>query len=150
MKHKSICIFAVAVLAAGAGGSVAAADKKAAPDLGKREYLNSCAVCHGVTGKVAGPEVAGVEFLKTTPTDLSTLSKKNGGVFPFDRVYAVIDGRQTVKGHGTRDMPIWGERYSLDTVKAADYYIDMPYDMEMYVRSRILALIDYIHRLQVK
>jgi hypothetical protein len=55
-----------------------------------------------------------------------------------------------VKGHGARDMPIWGDRYSQDNVKAAEYYVDMPYDMEMYVRGRIIALIDYLHRLQVK
>lgn len=150
MKHKSLFFFSIAALAVAASGSAAGADKKAAPDLGKREYLASCAVCHGVTGKVQGPEVAAVEFLTTKPTDLSTLSKRSGGVFPFDRVYAVIDGRQMVKAHGSRDMPIWGDRYNKETVKAAEYYIDMPYDMEMYVRSRILALIDYINRLQVK
>jgi mono/diheme cytochrome c family protein len=132
------------------GGSATAADKKARSDIGKREYMNSCAACHGAAGKLTAGEGAGVEFLKTTPTDLTTLSKRNGGVFPFDRVYAVVDGRQLVKGHGSRDMPIWGDRYSHETVKAAEHYVDVPYDMEAYTRSRILALIDYIHRFQEK
>ena len=47
-------------------------------------------------------------------------------------------------------MPAWGARYSSDTEKAAEYYMDVPYDAEMYARSRILALIDYLNRLQVK
>lgn len=150
MKCKSALALVLGAVALATGGLASAADKKATMDLGKKEYQNSCAVCHGATGKVDGSGVAGVEFLKTMPTDLSTLSKKNGGVFPFERLDAVIDGRQLVKAHGTRDMPIWGDRYSRETLKAGEYYGDMPYDMEMYVRSRILALIDYIHRLQVK
>lgn len=148
MKQTAISILAIGALTA--AGTAFAADKKASFDPGKREYMNSCAACHGANGKVQGLEVAGVEFLKKTPADLSTLSKRNGGVFPFERVYAVIDGRETVGGHGSRDMPIWGERYSQDKVKAAEYYVDVPYDMEMYVRTRILSLIDYIHRLQAR
>jgi hypothetical protein len=35
-------------------------------------------------------------------------------------------------------------------MKAGEYYMDVPYDSEAYVRARILALIDYISRLQVK
>ncbi len=128
-------------------GTAWAADERGKADPGKREYTNSCAVCHGRTGKADSP---GLEFLKIVPNDLSTLSKRNGGVFPFDRVYAIIDGREMVKGHGSREMPIWGDRYNAETVKAAEYYVDMPYDMEMYVRSRIISLIDYLHRLQVK
>lgn len=150
MKPSSTSLLIGVALALGSGGIASAADKKASFDPGKREYLNSCAACHGASGKLTAGEGAGVEFLKTTPTDLTTLAKKNGGVFPFDRVYAVIDGRQVVAGHGSRDMPIWGDRYSRETVKAAEHYVDVPYDMETYARARILALIDYIYRLQAK
>jgi mono/diheme cytochrome c family protein len=122
-----------------------AADEKM--DLGKREYMDKCAVCHGQSGRGDG---GAIDILNVAPADLTTLAKKNGGVFPFDRVYAVIDGRQVVKGHGSRDMPIWGKDYSEETVAAAERYFDVPYDMEMYVRGRILALIDYLNRIQVK
>jgi hypothetical protein len=44
-------------------------------------------------------------------------------------------------------MPIWGRDYQ---VKAAEYYMDVPYDAEAYVRTRILALVDYLNRLQAK
>lgn len=127
--------------------NAAAADKAEVRDAGRREYRDSCAVCHGEQGRGDG---MGVEFLKRTPSDLTTLARRNGGVFPVDRVYALIDGREAVKEHGSRDMPIWGRAYNTQTVKAAEYYVDMSYDMESYARSRILALIDYLNRLQVK
>jgi hypothetical protein len=88
-----------------------------------------------------------MDFLKVTPTDLTQLSKKNGGAFPLERAYSVIDGRQEVKGHGQRDMPIWGRDYQ---IKAGEYYLDVGYDPEAYVRGHILALIDYLNRMQAK
>jgi mono/diheme cytochrome c family protein len=140
-------LIASAVTIMGVNGIAAAAEKKVKVDFGKREYQNSCVLCHGADGKGNGSVV---ELLKKKPSDLTTLSKKNGGVFPFDRVYSMIDGREMVMGHGDREMPAWGNRYSADATKAAEYYIDVPYDMEMYARSRILALIDYLNRMQVK
>ena len=116
-------------------------------DSGKREYMDRCAVCHGQSGKGDGGMI---DILKTAPSDLTTLSRNNGGVFPFEHVYAVIDGRQAVKGHGSRDMPIWGKAYSTETVRAGEHYGDMPYNMEMYVRARILSLIDYLNRIQAR
>ncbi|MDA8257357.1 MAG: c-type cytochrome [Betaproteobacteria bacterium] len=147
MKNSSITLLVAAALMTGVNGNAVAADKKGTADLGKREYQNNCVLCHGDDGKGNGSLV---ELLKKKPADLTSLSKKNGGVFPFDRVYAMIDGREMVVGHGDREMPAWGNRYNADVTKAAEYYVDVPYDMEMYVRSRILALIDYLHRIQTK
>jgi len=144
--NKAMGIIALAALALSAGNFANAAGKDKG-DAGKNEFQNRCAVCHGPAGKGDG---GAIDILKTAPADLTVLSKKNGGVFPFDRVYAVIDGRQAVKGHGTRDMPIWGNAYSTETAKADEYYAFVPYDMEMYVRARILGLIDYLNRIQVK
>lgn len=111
-------------------------------DLGKREYDNNCAVCHGTNGKGGG---AYVEHLKRSPPDLTLMAKNNGGVFPISRAFEVIEGAGP--GHGTRDMPIWGQQYK---VTAGEYYIDVPYNSEVFVRTRILALIEYLSRLQVK
>lgn len=116
-------------------------------DSGKREHMDRCAVCHGESGKGDGGMI---DILRTAPTDPTTLSRNNGGVFPFEHVYAVIDGRQAVKGHGSRDMPIWGKAYSAETVRAGEHYVDMPYNMEMYARARILSLIDYLNRIQAR
>ncbi|HJV75989.1 MAG TPA: c-type cytochrome [Noviherbaspirillum sp.] len=112
-------------------------------DFGKREFESNCASCHGVNGKGNGPIT---DLLKKSPPDLTTLAKNNGGVFPMERLYKVIEGGD-VSAHGTRDMPVWGRDYR---IQAAEYYMDAPYDPEAYVRARILALLEYINRLQVK
>ena len=148
MKREHAKVLTIAALMMmGAGDFASAAEKMLKVDPGKREYENSCALCHGKDGKGTG---AITDLLKKSPTDLTTLAKKNNGVFPFDRVYAVIEGREIVRGHGERDMPAWGDRYSSDSMQAAEYYMDVPYDAEMYARSRILSLIDYLNRIQVK
>ena len=134
-------IGASAMIVAATGVTTAVAADKV--DLGKREYDSNCIACHGKDLKGG----AYVDFLKVTPPDLTQLSKKNGGVFPLERVYAVIDGRQEVKAHGPRDMPIWGRDYQ---IKAGEHYVDMNYDPEAFVRGRIFALIDYLNRMQAK
>jgi mono/diheme cytochrome c family protein len=75
---------------------------------GELEYQNYCAVCHGVDAKGQGIMS---RFLTIRPADLTQLAKKNGGTFVFWRVYRSIDGSEEVRGHGARDMPIWGDRF---------------------------------------
>lgn len=77
---------------------------------GQDLYNQKCAICHGPEGK--GDGVLGVQ-LKVRPADLSHLSQRNAGTFPFWQVYAKIDGREDIAAHGPRDMPVWGtdERY---------------------------------------
>jgi mono/diheme cytochrome c family protein len=113
-------------------------------DLGKREYEANCASCHGLTGKGDGP-ISG--WSEVGVSNLTLLAKRNNGAFPFVRVYEFIDGTRVVKPHGTREMPIWGFDYK---VKGAEYYMEVPYDPETYVRARILALTEYVYRLQAK
>ena len=120
--------------------TVALAQKR--PDLGKREFENNCAVCHGSDAKGKGPYNY---YLKTDAPDLTTLAKRNGGVFPVASTFETIEGAG--KGHGTRDMPIWGQEYR---VKAGEYFGDLPYNPEAFVSGRILALIEHLSKLQVK
>lgn len=127
-------------------GNGYAADKV---DFGKHEYESNCAICHGLKGKGDGP-YADIGMLKVRVTDLTTLSKGNNGVFPFQRVYDVIDGTEELKAHGTRDMPIWGREYTVRMGQIEKAYSDVPYDPQAYVRAQILALIDYVSRLQAK
>jgi mono/diheme cytochrome c family protein len=124
---------------------VLAAAQQQKIDIGKREYDANCAVCHGAKGKGDGP-YAGT-LVGTRVPDLTTLAKRNGGVYPFARMYEYVDGTQMVKAHGTREMPIWGNDYR---TKAAEYYMEVPYDPEVFVRGRILALVEYMYRLQEK
>jgi mono/diheme cytochrome c family protein len=113
-------------------------------DVGKREYDANCAVCHGPKGKGDGPD-AGVRGVPAA--DLTALAQRNGGWFPFARVYEFIDGRRLVKAHGSREMPVWGLGYRAE---AAEYYARAPANAEAHVRDRILALTEYVYRLQVK
>ena len=44
-------------------------------------------------------------------------------------------------------MPVWCLAYK---TQAAEHYMEAPYDPEAYTRGRILALLEYINRLQAK
>jgi Cytochrome C oxidase, cbb3-type, subunit III len=72
---------------------------------GKVDYESHCAACHGKDGKGDGP--VSME-LRTKPADLTSLAKNNGDVFPGEVLYRIIDGRRTIRSHGTYEMPVWG------------------------------------------
>jgi mono/diheme cytochrome c family protein len=74
---------------------------------GELEYQKYCAVCHGVDARGGGIMA---KFLTLRPADLTQIATRNGGTFPFWQIYRVIDGGE-VRGHGSRDMPIWGDRF---------------------------------------
>ena len=132
---KTIPLILLAIISLGAA---AFAQEKIA-DFGEREFKANCAVCHGEDAKGNGILVSS---LKVAPPDLTLLAKKNGGVFPIKHMYDVIDGRAQIAVHGSRDMPIWGTRYSTDAPEN--------YNQAVYIRTRILNLIDYLHRVQQK
>jgi mono/diheme cytochrome c family protein len=145
-KVASAFLGAILVFIAGSGY---AADKKGdirKIDIGKAEYEQKCIICHGILGKGDG---AYGQMLKKPATDLTVLSRNNSGVFPFARVFETIEGTHELKAHGTREMPIWGKEY-----RSSKYYDDYLYDPEIdrsyFARSRILALTEYIYRLQAK
>ena len=54
---------------------------------GRDSFEFYCAACHGKAGKGDGPMVPA---LKTRPTDLTSLARRNRGSFPKDRVLAVV------------------------------------------------------------
>ncbi len=131
-------LLAIACLATAQDG--AAADRI---DVGKLQYDSACAVCHGVGGKGDGPLKA--QLVRPVP-DLTVLARNNRGVFPFDRVYQIIDGRQEVSAHGPREMQVWGRVFSMQSSIYFENY--PPHDVESAARSRILSLIEYVYRLQ--
>jgi mono/diheme cytochrome c family protein len=103
---------------------------------GLEMYTSYCAVCHGTDGKGAGPAASA---LKVPPTDLTTLSKNNGGKFPAMKVMATISGQSAVAAHGSREMPVWGS-----------LFWNMSHGHEGEVQQREANLTKYIESLQAK
>jgi mono/diheme cytochrome c family protein len=132
------------VLALLTSGSVLA---DAASDPGKREFDANCATCHGLSGKGDGPMQS---VLNVKPADLTTIAKRNNGVFPVAKLRSVIDGRMEVNSHGSRTMPVWGDDYTAQAGNTWPNHMDVAYNPEIFVRSRIMALVDYIARIQEK
>ncbi len=148
MKDCGVKWLIIASLTAGFAAAAYAED-----DIGKSEFLSSCASCHGADAKGKGPIS---EQLKTPPPDLTMLAKNNNGVFPTNSIYEILYGSKTIPTHGTREMPIWGERFN--PIINLPHYVDPSYwkmagpqqSPEVVVRMRILAVIDYLNRVQQK
>jgi hypothetical protein len=134
-------IFRIAV-----GISVFLVAQVQAMSLGEFEYRNSCSQCHGETGKGDGPVAAS---LKDKPSDLTTLQRDNGGVFPVSKVYSIIEGSEDIRVHGPRDMPLWGDRYRV-RFHDDEYESFSRQDTEEYVTARILAVIEYLSTIQAE
>jgi mono/diheme cytochrome c family protein len=114
-------------------------------EIGEAEYKNSCAACHGAGG--AGDGVLS-GYLSTHVPDLTTLQRENGGVFPFARLYEMVERAEQVGAHGTSEMPAWGARYTAQAPQMVGEYGSQA-DREAWIRGRILALVEYISSLQV-
>lgn len=125
----SACVIGASMGLAGMG-EVLAQEKF----FGDHEFRTSCAVCHGTDALGKGP-MAGQ--LNPKAADLTVLSKNNGGVFPYERVFKMIDGRGALAVHGSGQMPIWGDRYSLEV-------------KQPIVRARILELVYHLRQIQTQ
>ena len=160
MTHRTFsrapAVVAGAAIALAASTAVAPAQE----DLGRAEYLDACASCHGTDGH-GGGEVA--KYLTVAVPDLTKLSAANGGVFPMLDVIHVIDGRSGVRAHGAATpvwgtslrlsdagagspdtpMPVWGELYRAAIGEAAG-----PFSAEVIVRGRMLSLALYLESIQ--
>lgn len=112
-------------------------------ELGKQEFVRSCAACHGESGKGDGL-VAGMLLVK--PPDLTSIRKRNDGVFPASWVYRVIDGRNEIRLHGSREMPIWGDRYRAEALRGLPLPLNVGADA--VVHGRILTLVFYLDFIQ--
>jgi len=104
---------------------------------GREMYLKYCASCHGNQGKGDGPVS---RDLKVKVPDLTLLRSKNKGTYPLDRVMSSIDGSQTVRGHGTRTMPVWGEVFRAEREKQKYN------ELTSLLKSKVIA--EYVGTLQ--
>lgn len=149
MIKRGVKWWLIAGLAAGFAAAAQAEDL----ELGKREYQSSCASCHGSDGKGNG---RASQQLKVPAPDLTMLSKNNNGVFPTEAVHQTISGLQRMTAHGGHEMPIWGFRFNPLVSVPKD--VDPAYSKRLgpeqrpdaVVRTRILAIIDYLNSIQQK
>ncbi len=110
--------------------------KPTAKDSGAEMYKVYCATCHGMDGKGNGPAAAA---MKTPPTDLTLLSKNNGGKFPELKFQNVLKLSSPLAAHGSSEMPMWGPIFrSLES------------GSEGYVQMRIYNLMKHVEGMQVK
>ena len=101
---------------------------------GKIDFQNYCASCHGIDGE-------GRKEVDIPGPALTHLSQKNGGTFPFQEVYEVIDGRKKAAAHERLlDMPLWGVYFQPQGVSGGV--------SEAKVKSRITDLVRYVQSLQ--
>lgn len=124
----------------GSGGDQTAKPSLAVT-LGAEDFETYCASCHGESGVGDGPVA---EYLALKPADLTKLSRRNGGPFPRERIAAIIDGREFVKVHGLRDMPVWGDWFNTEAEAPG---LRAP-ERELVVRARIDSLVSYIETIQ--
>ena len=108
--------------------------------LGKQEFVRNCASCHGAGGRGNGPLA---KFMKVGPADLTALTARNDGEFPLYTVVQIIDGRDMKDAHGSRAMPIWGDRFDVEAGETFGAY-----GAEVNIRARILELGRYIRSIQ--
>lgn len=75
------------------------------PSSGRSVFVNSCASCHGVTGRGDGPLAAKLEV---KPADLTKIAAQRDGLWPMLEVMSIIDGyhRRTLP---RGEMPIFGD-----------------------------------------
>jgi mono/diheme cytochrome c family protein len=111
------------------------------PDLGEMEYTVNCMTCHGVGGHGNGP-LAG--FGTPVAADLTRLSSRQGGSFPYVTVYETIEGTRRDLKPGSA-MPAWKDYYYEDAERAGPL---PPHEVEGYLRTRIMAIMQYLAEIQ--
>jgi mono/diheme cytochrome c family protein len=145
-KHRTLLVaFAVAAAMTrmSAVGAMAQEEDPSAiapPKSAEAVFALYCAPCHGEDGQGNGPLAFGVS---KPPPDLTTLTIRNGGIFPRDRLARLIDGREEIKAHAEREMPAWGEWFRLEGKEGLGGPVD-----EQEIRRRIESLLDLLESMQ--
>jgi hypothetical protein len=143
MTWRLAATSAIALVAAGAAlGATAAADQPLGYDpvlaeVGTPLFERYCTSCHGVAGRGDGPAAAS---LRPRPADLTGIAKRRGGQFPTGQIAQFIDGRFELAAHGSREMPVWGERFGADVPNAGVG--------ESIARGNIASLLEYLKSIQ--
>ena len=111
-----------------------------ADEMGKSDFMDGCAGCHGESGMGQGPLA---ELLNIAVPDLTHLSARNDGKFPMLEVIHTIDGRTSLQAHGG-PMPIWGSIFKTHALGESGVYGGA----EAITRGRILSIAYYLESIQ--
>jgi mono/diheme cytochrome c family protein len=101
------CLGTTGALAPRASAEQMKLDKQAAAK-GRITFQRYCVSCHGPEARGDGPLA---KDLRVPVPDLTTLTTRSGGTYPFDRVVRIVTKGSEVRGHGTDDMPAWGSAF---------------------------------------
>ena len=135
-RREALTVLAMAILLLGAASVPVYAQSDQAP-TGAYLFRTYCASCHGAGAQGDGPLASA---MRRKPANLTEIIKRNGGVFPSDQVFRIIDGRTKVPGHGGPDMPVWGDVFKR-SVDGGD---------PVAVKARIDALVAFLETIQVR
>ncbi len=140
MKKQNICRCVIASILSVTAASWA----QTSVGLGRADYKDNCASCHGALGKGDGPLRS---FLVQPPSDLTTIAQRNGGKFPQALMWEVVDGRWSGDGgpHGSREMPVWGKEFK---ARAMTRPGDSLRTAEWSANNRIVSLLKYLETIQ--
>jgi hypothetical protein len=133
-------IASVAAVIAMLSARIAAAEPAFDPvlsELGAPLYARYCASCHGREGLGDGPVA---KVLVTRPADLTAIAARRGGAFPTGEIARFIDGRFDLPAHGSREMPVWGQRFGTDVPE-----VEIG---ESIARGNIASLVEYLKSIQ--
>ena len=112
-------------------------------EQGRADFLKLCAPCHGESGTGGGPQAG---KLSKPPSDLTLITRRYGR-FPEDRVFDTIAGIDMPDGHGTRDMPAWGDVFISESVGESTDLADALQASDDASR-RIAGLMHYLESIQ--
>lgn len=132
----------VLAAAAGTGATIAAVAAEDSHDpllaeMGASHFARYCASCHGPNGLGDGPAAVA---LRTPPADLTRIALRRGGRFPDGEIAKFIDGRFAPAAHGSREMPIWGNRLGAE-IPESDV-------AESVARGKIASLVEFLKSIQ--
>ena len=138
-----VCAAMLLVLSAAGPADSTTEDTAFLVAKGRVTYRVYCINCHGAKAKGDGTLA---ELLTVQPTDLTLLTKDNNGTFPADRVMKSIDGREQIRGHGMKEMPVWGDVFQ--TTRAEPSGEDETAEERAHRKIRELVL--YLDSVQVE
>lgn len=136
-RRRAIGATGFAALAAAGALSLPVALAETKPDApavakGKLVYVRYCVSCHGKAARGDGPLA---NDLKVAVPDLTTMAARNAGRFPSGSVQRIIEGGDSLRGHGTADMPAWGDAFKRTEGTEARTPKEAIHNLSLYLAS---------------